>query len=261
MSDLSKGRGVRNVKRQPLPDLPDLGEDRRHERIRKKKRKRRKRALIRITIASILLAVMALIGLVLHFRGNVGILSPKKKIVAERPPIDVELLTINPYSRPGIANDGVKAVVVHYTANPGTDALQNRNYFESLKDTEETYASSQFVIGQDGSIVQCVPTAEIAYASNDRNHDTVSIECCYNNEDGSFEDATYDSLVYLLAWLSGRFDLDPETDIIRHYDVTGKLCPLYYVENEDAWDKLKDDVADYIEKNGSYVDPEEVREE
>ena len=49
--------------------------------------------------------------------------------------------------------------------------------------------------------------------------------------------------------------------IIRHYDVTGKLCPLYYVENEDAWDKLKDDVADYIEKNGSYVDPEDVREE
>ena len=258
---MSKGREVRNVNRQPLPDLPDLGEDRRHERIRKKKRKRRKRALIRITIASILLAVMALIGLVLHFRGNVGILSPKKKIVAERPPIDVELLTINPYSRPGITNDGVKAVVVHYTANPGTDALQNRNYFESLKDTEETYASSQFVIGQDGSIVQCVPTAEIAYASNHRNHDTVSIECCYNNEDGSFEDATYDSLVYLLAWLSGRFDLDPETDIIRHYDVTGKLCPLYYVENEDAWDKLKDDVADIIEKNGSYVDPEDVREE
>ena len=30
--------------------------------------------------------------------------------------------------------------------------------------------------------------------------------------------------------------------VIRHYDVTGKLCPLYYVEHEDAWQQFKADV-------------------
>ena len=32
------------------------------------------------------------------------------------PEIDVELLTVNPYSRPGIALKAVKGIVVHYTA-------------------------------------------------------------------------------------------------------------------------------------------------
>ena len=39
---------------------------------------------------------------------------------------------------------------------------------------------------------------------------------------------------------------DPETDVIRHYDVTGKYCPKYYVENEDAWAALKADVSDQM---------------
>ena len=38
--------------------------------------------------------------------------------------------------------------------------------------------------------------------------------------------------------------------MIRHYDVTGKKCPLYYVEHEDEWKKFKEDVDAYIEKNG-----------
>ena len=46
-------------------------------------------------------------------------------------------------------------------------------------------------------------------------------------------------------------------DVIRHYDVTGKNCPKYYVEHEDAWKQFKVDVADYIEKNG--VDPENLK--
>ena len=39
-------------------------------------------------------------------------------------------------------------------------------------------------------------------------------------------------------------------DVIRHYDVTGKKCPLYYVEHEDEWKKFKEEVDAYIEKNG-----------
>jgi N-acetylmuramoyl-L-alanine amidase len=38
--------------------------------------------------------------------------------------------------------------------------------------------------------------------------------------------------------------------VIRHYDVTGKICPKYFVEHESAWEDFHDDLADYIEKNG-----------
>lgn len=163
-----------------------------------------------------------------------------------RPELDVELLTVNPYSRPGTALEKVNGIVIHYTANPGATAIANRNYFENLKDTHTTKASSHFVVGLEGEIVQCIPTAEIAYASNDRNSDTISIECCYKNEDGSFEQATYDSVIRLTAWLCEKFGLTSE-EVIRHYDVTGKLCPLYYVEHEDAWTQFKKDVDTYLQ--------------
>ena len=39
-------------------------------------------------------------------------------------------------------------------------------------------------------------------------------------------------------------------DIIRHYDVTGKLCPKYYVQHPSAWKQFKKDVQDYIDKHG-----------
>ena len=42
-------------------------------------------------------------------------------------------------------------------------------------------------------------------------------------------------MVELTAWLCREFRLDPEEDVIRHYDVTGKLCPLYYVEHPEEW--------------------------
>ena len=47
-----------------------------------------------------------------------------------QPELDVQLLTVNEYSRPGIATDGVRGVVVHYTANPGSTAQNNRDWTE-----------------------------------------------------------------------------------------------------------------------------------
>lgn len=179
--------------------------------------------------------------------GEYDIGSPTKQV--EIPELDVQLLTVNEYSRPGTATDQIRSVVVHYTANPGSTAQNNRDYFENLKDTHETKVSSNFIVGLDGEIIQCVPTAEVAYASNNRNNDSVSIECCHPDETGKFEDATYQSLVELVAFLCGKFNLGMD-DIIRHYDVTGKNCPKYFVEHEDAWEVFKSDVAKYIQENG-----------
>ena len=51
------------------------------------------------------------------------------------PDLDIqeEFLTVNPYSRPGTELKNVKKIVIHYTANPGTSAQANRDYFEGLQ--------------------------------------------------------------------------------------------------------------------------------
>ena len=163
------------------------------------------------------------------------------------PAIVEDFLTVNPYSRPGEALPEVRNIFIHYTANPGTTAEQNRSYFENLGITGETSASAHFVIGYDGTIIQCIPLDEIAYAVKTRNYDSISIECCYQSADGSFTEATYQSLIRLTAWLLGKYGLTPE-DVLRHYDESGKLCPLYFVENEGAWEQFIEDLEDYILK-------------
>ena len=169
------------------------------------------------------------------------------KIEAVEPKIDVELLTVNPYSRPGTPTEKITGIVVHYTANPGATAIDNRNYFESLKDGHDTQVSSNFVIGLEGEIVQCVPTWEMANASNSRNIDTVSIECCHPDETGKFNEETYKSMVQLCAWLCMKFDLKEEA-VIRHYDVTGKICPKYFVEDEEAWENFRKDIGQTLKE-------------
>ncbi len=161
--------------------------------------------------------------------------------------ITKDYLTVNEYSRPGRALKEVNAIVVHYVGNPGTTAAQNRSYFENLKDSHAASASSHFIIGLEGEIIQCVPLDEISYASNDRNYDTIAIECCHPDETGQFTTATYQSLVKLTASLCKTYGLNPEDGIIRHYDVTGKYCPLYYVNNEDEWYGFKLDVKAEME--------------
>lgn len=146
-----------------------------------------------------------------------------------------DYLTPNPNSRPQDPLMKLNGVVVHYVGNPSTSAKANRDYFEGLGTTGETQASSHFIIGLDGEIIQCIPLNEIAYCSNNRNDDTIAIECCHPDENGKFSDATYQSLIKLTKWLCDTYDLNTQTDVIRHYDVTGKICPKYYVDNEDAW--------------------------
>ncbi len=137
-------------------------------------------------------------------------------------------------ARPGTPLEEVNGIVVHYVANPGSSAEANRNYFNK----QNTKVSSHFVVGLNGEIIQCVPLYEQAAASNNRNWDTISIEVCHPDESGKFSNKTMDSLIRLTNWLADTCRLDRD-DVIRHYDVTGKLCPKYYVEHEDAWENFK----------------------
>ena len=168
-----------------------------------------------------------------------------------------ELLTPNRYSRPQTPLKRVSKIAVHYVANPMSSAINNRNYFESLKvgkknnQGNSTYGSSHYIIGLNGEIIQCVPENEVAYATYDANYYSISIECCHPKSDGKFNDKTEKSLKELCVDLCNRYKLNPLTDIIRHYDVPKsngwrKPCPLYWVNNPTDFERFKKDVMSYI---------------
>ena len=157
--------------------------------------------------------------------------------------VQIKYIVKNPYSRCGEPLEKIRGVVIHYVGNPGSSARANRNYFNNLALTHETYASSHFVVGLEGEVIACVPLTEISYASNERNGDTVAIEVCHPDAEGKYSEVTYERVVELAAWLCETFDLEPAEDVIRHYDVTGKICPKFYVENPAAWETLKADIA------------------
>ena len=137
------------------------------------------------------------------------------------------LLTPNKYSRPQIPLKSVKKVVLHYVGNPKSSAMANRNYFENQKNGGR-YVSSHYIVGLEGEILRCVPENEVAYCSNQANTYSISIECCHPDATGKFTDATTDSAAELCAYLLKKYGLSVN-DLIRHYDVTGKQCPLWFV--------------------------------
>ena len=157
--------------------------------------------------------------------------------------VTVDLLPLNQFSRPGTPLEQVNGVVIHYVGNPGTTAAQNHSYFANLAQTGETYASSHFLVGLDGEVLQNIPLNEIAYCSNQRNDDTISIECCHPDDSGVFTPETYDALVRLTRWLMEEYRLD-SSQVLRHYDVTGKICPRAFVEDPAAWAQFLADVSE-----------------
>ena len=159
--------------------------------------------------------------------------------------VEQDFIRKNIFSRPDVGRQKVDKIVIHYVANPGSTARNNRDYFDSLADQDPqksgSSASSHFVVGLEGEVIQCIPVNEIAYANAPLNNTTVAIEVCHPDDSGKFNDATYESLVDLTAFLCRQLKLTPG-DVIRHYDVNEKLCPKYYVEHKDAWEQFLKDV-------------------
>ncbi len=241
-----------------LRENPPKRKRSREEILARRKKRRRQRRIAQMLMAGGVLTMGIMLGFLLWkiigFVQDRGVFNQvmdeeRKEIIREndtiKPVITEDFLTVNPYSRPAEPLDGVKNIFVHYTANKNTSARQNRSYFENLGITGETSASAHFIIGYDGEIIQCLPLDEIGYAVKTRNYDSISIECCYRDDSGKFTDATYQSLLQLTAWLLKEYKLAPN-DVLRHYDVGGKKCPLYFVEHEDSWEQFRQDLTDYI---------------
>ncbi len=200
-----------------------------------KAKKRRRKAFIVLT--AFLLAILSVLAF--YINKNSGKLFVKRLNVKtlECPDyVDMQLIHTGT-ARTGVKLIEINNIVIHYTGNPNTTAQNNRDYF----DNKDTDVCSHFVIGLDGEIIQCVPLDEKSSASNNRNLDTISIEVCHPDSSGKFNDATYNSLIRLAAWLCDNSGLKAK-DVIRHYDITGKECPKYYVDNQPEWDGLLNDV-------------------
>ncbi len=161
----------------------------------------------------------------------------------------------------------VKGIVIHYTGTPKQTAAQCRNYFENLKKQAgkkggtDIFASAHFIVGIDGEIIQAIPVSEMAYhvgaytynpdvvarLSRYPNDCTVGIEMCCTDGKGNFTEETEKAAAELAARLCNMFSLKPETDLYRHHDVTGKLCPKLYVEKPERWHTFRCMVTEMLD--------------
>lgn len=209
---------------------------------RKIKRKKRIRSFV-VFLLVVILSVCGVFGVMLYKNGGK---LPTKKLNAktlEVPDyVDKKLINLG-FARTGVKLVEINNIVIHYVGNPNSSAQNNRDYFNK----PDTEVCSHFVVGLDGEIIQCVPLDEKSNASNNRNLDTISIEVCHPDVTGKFNDATYQSLVKLTSWLCDNSGLKAK-DIIRHYDITGKVCPKYFVDNQSAWQLFLEDVKDELKK-------------
>ncbi|MBC8579248.1 peptidoglycan recognition protein family protein [Zhenhengia yiwuensis] len=176
-------------------------------------------------------------------------------------------ITPNPYSRPQKKIGQIKNIVIHWIGNAGTTAENNAKYFDGLKVGKKNstgdyiYASSHYIIGNDGVVVRCLPESEVAYHASKANSYSIGMEICHPDWSGKPTEKAYDSLVNLLVELCRRYKLEPTQAIIRHYDVTGKVCPKYYVEDVGAFKRLKEEVKGKMGEDKELVKAVKVLQE
>ena len=126
-----------------------------------------------------------------------------------------------------------RGIILHYIGNPGTTARQNASYFAHVG----TQTSVHYIVDEE-EIIEIIPPEEKSYGTSDRAHNEsfIQIEMCHPDASGRIEEAVLEKVVWLCRELMGRYGI---TEIIRHYDVTGKRCPLWYVEHPEEWEALK----------------------
>lgn len=141
--------------------------------------------------------------------------------------------------------DQIKWLVIHYVGAVST-AKNNADYFYSVY----RGASAHFFVDEN-EIWQVVEENDTAwhcgadkYYSECRNSTSIGIEMCVkNNGQWYFEDATVQNTIELAKYICEKYGID-RNHVIRHYDVSHKVCPEPYVRNEAAWEAFKDCIFD-----------------
>lgn len=140
------------------------------------------------------------------------------------------------------AISGIKYIVIHYTGNDGDTDESNGKYFER----NIVKASAHYFVDDD-SVTQSVPDNYVAwsvggskYANSSKtgggrlykicnNTNSISIELCDDVKNGIVYPSakTIENAVELTKQLMKRYGI-AKSNVIRHFDVTGKACPAYW---------------------------------
>ncbi len=151
----------------------------------------------------------------------------------------------------------IRYIVIHYTGGFGT-AEQNCRYFAG----GDRKASAHYFVGYDGEIWQSVEDENIAWHCGAktyrhpecRNANSLGIELCARkknrdskaseDKDWYFEDATVETAVELTRYLMDKYDV-PSSRVLRHFDVTGKVCPAPFVHNttQHTWEEFQKKIS------------------
>ena len=137
---------------------------------------------------------------------------------------------------------------MHFTANNGDTALGNTNYFKSYRG-----ASAHYFVDEN-SVYQSVEDKNIAWHcgakkykhSTCRNSNSIGVEL-YSRKDSNgnyyFKDKTVDNAVETVKMLMVKYNV-PIANVIRRYDVTGKVCPEPFVRNNKEWNDFKNRIVE-----------------
>ena len=146
----------------------------------------------------------------------------------------------------------IKFLVYHYTANDGDTDENNANYFHN-----NVVKASAHRFVDDDSVTISVPDNYVAWSVGGglqgskghkyykicTNTNSISIEMCDTIRNGKYEVSakTRANAIALGKELIKKYGIKKEY-VIRHFDVTGKLCPLYFVNDEKAWEDFKNEL-------------------
>jgi len=171
--------------------------------------------------------------------------------------IKEDLLTPSEWARPEKPLKAVKGLVIHWVANPMTDPYDNWAYWETRRGS---YGSAHYIIGIQGTVLHCLPDDEMAYHCGAKiytdkavtkfgtypNNSTIGIETCHKSWTGEYTPETLSALRELCRDLCLKYDIAPE-NIVRHYDITEKECPRFFVTYPGIFDWFKQIVAQDLE--------------
>lgn len=160
----------------------------------------------------------------------------------------------------------IKYIVVHYTANDGDTDEANIKYFSE----PNRKASAHFFVDDD-SISESVEPRRVAWHCGGNiysdirqtgggklygtvnNSNSLGVEMCDTQKDGvhNLSHATRLNAIKLIAALMEDYGIDID-HVVRHFDVTGKHCPVYFMD-EVEWNKFKGDIEEYISLSAGTV--------
>lgn len=143
----------------------------------------------------------------------------------------------------------VRYIVMHYTANNGDTARNNCDYYHRVGGLQ---ASAHYFVDEYG-VMQSVHEDDTAWHCGARaywhpecrNANSIGIEMCSRKRaDGSYyiKPETVANAAALAREIMQRYGIDTD-HVLRHYDVTGKRCPMPWVDDPAQWDAFKASLA------------------